>query len=470
MKIKNQLLLTIVALAIILTIIVGTIFFTNNRANQASSLQITAADIDRKVNELSQISNDYFLFQNDSQLIAWQTAVNGILVDISNFNAMNSQQVKILSTIQSDLAPADNAFNKTTIYFQNTPRDISLRTNPQFQAVWNQLTQSILRLSDDVDDLTQVLHNETVQGQSANIDLFVIMLLAFSGFALIVYSISYRRTLKSVAELQNGLRIIGRGNLDYSVKIRSQDEIGELSESVNKMTIQLRDLTKNLQIQERMAAIGQTAGMVGHDIRNPLQAMVSDIYLIKDEIASNPNYETKKELIESLDSLDENIGYVNKIVQDLQDYARPISPEYSEANLSNVLVKIFENVRVPDTVKLSVKIKGLDEFRTDKMLLQRALSNLVTNAIQAMPNGGLLEITGHRQENRAVITVSDTGVGIPEEIKPKLFTPMVTTKAKGQGFGLAASKRLIEAMEGTVTFESGKGKGTKFIVELPITG
>jgi signal transduction histidine kinase len=93
---------------------------------------------------------------------------------------------------------------------------------------------------------------------------------------------------------------------------------------------------------------------------------------------------------------------------------------------------------------------------------------MVTNAIQAMPEGGILEITGRSEKNKAVITLSDTGVGIPDEIKPKLFTPMMTTKAKGQGFGLAVSKRLIEAMNGDIRFESEKGKGTKFIIELPI--
>ena len=103
------------------------------------------------------------------------------------------------------------------------------------------------------------------------------------------------------------------------------------------------------------------------------------------------------------------------------------------------------------------------------MLLQRALTNLVTNAIQAMPNGGSLKINGKIKDNKIVVTVSDTGVGIPDEVKSKLFTPMMTTKAKGQGFGLAVSKRLIEALKGTISFESQVGKGTKFIIELPMT-
>jgi PAS domain S-box-containing protein len=226
------------------------------------------------------------------------------------------------------------------------------------------------------------------------------------------------------------------------------------------------DISDRKKTQD-LATIGMTAGMVGHDIRNPLQSITGELYLLNDTLASLPDSNQKNEMKESLDSITENIFYINKIVQDLQDYARPVSPEYSTVGLSNVLPKIFENVAVPQSIKLSLKITDLDKLRTDPMLLQRALSNLITNAIQAMPKGGILEITGHPEDNKAIITVSDTGVGIPNDVKPKLFTPMTTTKAKGQGFGLAVSKRLIEAMKGTLSFESEEGKGTKFIIELP---
>jgi signal transduction histidine kinase len=85
-----------------------------------------------------------------------------------------------------------------------------------------------------------------------------------------------------------------------------------------------------------------------------------------------------------------------------------------------------------------------------------------------MPNGGNLKIIATKTENKAVIAVSDTGKGIPEEIKPKLFTPLVTTKAKGQGLGLAVVKRLVEALNGSITFESQEGKGTTFTIQLPL--
>jgi len=101
-------------------------------------------------------------------------------------------------------------------------------------------------------------------------------------------------------------------------------------------------------------------------------------------------------------------------------------------------------------------------------MLKRAFINLIQNAVQAMPNGGTLKINAQRQGNHVFISVEDTGEGIPEEVKSKLFTPLFTTKSKGQGFGLAVVKRLVEAQDGKITFNSQKGKGTTFTIQLPI--
>ncbi len=126
-------------------------------------------------------------------------------------------------------------------------------------------------------------------------------------------------------------------------------------------------------------------------------------------------------------------------------------------------------VPVLDIYQVIIDIeKDFPEFVADFSMLKRALTNLVNNAIQAMPNGGLLTITANYNDSHVFITVEDTGVGIPEDFKHRLFEPMVTSKAKGQGLGLAVVKRLIEAEDGTISFESLEGKGTKFIIELPI--
>ena len=219
---------------------------------------------------------------------------------------------------------------------------------------------------------------------------------------------------------------------------------------------------------DRLAAIGQTAGMIGHDIRNPLQAIVSELYLAKEAIANTPYLEDKTQTLESINIIEEQTDYISKIVSDLQDYARPLKPEYSEIDLSGLIVSVFQTISIPDKIVLKIDVKGFPKIKTDPTLIRRALTNLINNAIQAMPNGGNLKIIATKTENKAVIAVSDTGKGIPEEIKPKLFTPLVTTKAKGQGLGLAVVKRLVEALNGSITFESQEGKGTTFTIQLPL--
>jgi signal transduction histidine kinase len=219
---------------------------------------------------------------------------------------------------------------------------------------------------------------------------------------------------------------------------------------------------------ERLVAIGQTAGMIGHDIRNPLQAIVSELYMAKEAIANNPHTEGKMQALESINLIEEQTDYISKIISDLQDYARPLKPDYKEVDLAKLVVSVFQTVRVPDKIVLKIDVKGFPKIKTDPTLIRRALTNLINNAIQAMPEGGELELFAVKTENKAVITVSDTGKGIPEEIKPKLFTPLVTTKAKGQGLGLAVVKRLVEALGGSITFESQEGKGTTFTINLPL--
>jgi signal transduction histidine kinase len=219
---------------------------------------------------------------------------------------------------------------------------------------------------------------------------------------------------------------------------------------------------------DRLVAIGQTAGMIGHDIRNPLQAIVSELYIAKGAIANTPHLEDKTLALESIDLIEEQTDYISKIISDLQDYARPIKPDIKEVDLAKLVVSVFQTVRVPDKIVLKIDVKGFPKIKTDPTLIRRALTNLINNAIQAMPDGGSLELCAVKTEDRAVITVTDTGKGIPEEIKPKLFTPLVTTKAKGQGLGLAVVKRLVEALGGSITFESEVGKGTTFTINLPV--
>ena len=231
---------------------------------------------------------------------------------------------------------------------------------------------------------------------------------------------------------------------------------------------QAKEAAKKLKDSERLAAIGATAGMVGHDIRNPLQAIISDVYLAKTELASIPQSEEKRNALESLKEIEKNTDYINKIVADLQDFARPLNPQKEEADVKLIINDLLSKNGLPENVKVSVKVESdASKVLADSSFINRIMYNLVTNAVQAMPKGGKLTIHAFKEANDFILTVKDSGVGIPEKVKGKLFTPMFTTKSKGQGFGLAVIKRMTEALGGIVSFESQEGKGTTFIVRLP---
>jgi PAS domain S-box-containing protein len=246
----------------------------------------------------------------------------------------------------------------------------------------------------------------------------------------------------------------------------SERQLKEHSEHLEEL---VEERSKKLQDAERLAAIGQTAGMVGHDIRSPLQTMVGELYLMNRELHDMPESEARSNLEESVKLMEKQAQYMNKIVLDLQDVARTLKPCMEEIDLKKTLHDILSVADLPETIETTCSIK--EEFprlKTDQAFLKRILTNLISNAVQAMPNGGKLAIAAVYTNENVRISVQDTGQGIPEQASDQLFKPLFTTKAKGQGFGLAIIKRFTEALNGKVTFESEIGKGTKFTIEIPL--
>ena len=286
---------------------------------------------------------------------------------------------------------------------------------------------------------------------------------AYLGETVIVPEKEFDSSLEARSHREGSKRLLN--SIIYPIR----NESGEVTNIVimhEDVTVE-KILRKQLEEKERMATIGQTAGMIGHDIRNPLQAIIGELFLAKEVMSQAPEGKDKQEALESLNFVQSQVDYINKIVSDLQDYARPLNPEYVIADLSDLIANVFETVGLPDNIKLEVDVKGTLKLKTDATFIKRAMTNLVNNAIQAMPDGGELKVTVHEKEDSQVVSVSDTGKGIPENVKADLFKPLVTTKAKGQGLGLAVVKRLVEALNGKVTVESEVGKGTKFTIILP---
>jgi PAS domain S-box-containing protein len=276
------------------------------------------------------------------------------------------------------------------------------------------------------------------------------------------------RQVSAAPVRDNNGKIVGSVSVvrDITELKRLQERLQKYSQDLEKL---VEERTKQLKDAERLAAIGQTAGMVGHDIRNPLQSILSELYLAKAELSTITEAETKENLLENITNVENEINYINKIVQDLQDFARPIKPIAQEIDLQTICEEILLKNSIPKNIKATCKIQPeAKKIMADPDAMKRIIANLVTNAVQAMPKGGQLNLKASREPEGTVITIQDTGTGIPDEVKKKLFTPLFTTKAKGQGFGLPVVKRMTEALGGTVEFESEVGKGTTFTVRLPL--
>ncbi len=353
---------------------------------------------------------------------------------------------------EEDFRQSEERFFKA---FNSNPTPMTITHLPD--GSWVNANESFLRL-------TEYTKEEVIGHTSTELNLFagdraerarIIDLLSKQGKVDNIEISARTKTGKPLSLLLSAVKTVLNGQ-EYAITTQI-----DLTERKN--------MERQLKEQERLAAIGATAGMVGHDIRNPLQAITSDVYLLKEYLSAMPEVPVKRDVTESLDEIDRNLSYINKIVADLQDYAKQLMPVYSLVNLYELMADVFRSIAIPEGISASIDIERSIKIETDPTLFQRILTNLIVNALQAMPKGGQLKIGALANTDEVIVAIKDTGVGIPEHVKPKLFTPMMTTKAKGQGFGLAVVKKAVEALGGTITFESQENKGTTFIIRLPTT-
>ena len=215
---------------------------------------------------------------------------------------------------------------------------------------------------------------------------------------------------------------------------------------------------------QRFAAIGETAAMVGHDLRNPLQGMTGAVYYLKTKEDSKLSKEGK----EMLQLIEEGIGRSDKIINDLLEYSRELRLELSETNVKSITEDALAKVKIPKGIRVVNSTKNQPPMRLDVEKMRRVFLNLTLNAVDAMPKGGTLTIASTRSGDNVHITFKDTGEGMTTETLAKLWSPLFTTKAKGMGFGMPIAKRLVEAHGGSISVETKVGKGSTFTVTLPI--
>jgi signal transduction histidine kinase len=301
----------------------------------------------------------------------------------------------------------------------------------------------------------------TVLARNTGLLVFGALLLMGGMFAILV-----RLFIRPLAELVEGVRQVEQGRFDQKVTVHSKDEFGELADSFNTMVEKLQTTRDELVRKEKLAMLGQVAGSVGHELRNPLGVMSNAVYFLQTVLEGSD--ESVKEY---LGIIRDEIDRSEHIVTELLAAVRTRSSEVATHGVAELLGQILRQCVVPDGVTVTLDIpETIPPLRVDALQLQQVLKNFISNGVEAMPEGGTLAIRAgeNRQENTVYLSVQDSGSGMPTEDLARLFQPLFTTKARGIGLGLVVAKNLIEANGGTIMVESAVGQGTTFTVVLPM--
>ncbi|GAA4332241.1 HAMP domain-containing sensor histidine kinase [Flaviaesturariibacter amylovorans] len=311
-------------------------------------------------------------------------------------------------------------------------------------------------------DVNQEISNFLVTIINLNAFIFLI--------AGIIALIITNRITRSFSLIGEKMRDISLGRRNEEIEWHRNDEIGELVQQYNKMVRQLEESADALARSEREGAWREMARQVAHEIKNPLTPMKLSIQYLQRAVATQqPNVEALTTSVTK--TLIEQIDHLAKISSDFARFANIGNRNLEEFDLHEVLMGLQDLHATNPKITLTWnRADGPARIVADKTHMNRLFTNLLTNAVEACSaqNECRLELNEVRTETTIRVEVRDNGEGIPEEMQGRIFTPNFTTKSSGTGLGLAMSKSIVEQAGGRIWFETERGKGTSFFVELPL--
>ena len=236
----------------------------------------------------------------------------------------------------------------------------------------------------------------------------------------------------------------------------------ELERRVALRTAELADAQENLVRKERLAVLGQLAGGVAHQIRNPLAAIMNATYVLKRHLSpeQHPNVEDAIRIIH------DEVRHANVIITGLLDYARVRTPDRHPASIVEIVERVLAADWIPPSITVERALEETALLALDSDQIHGAFFNLVRNAVEAMPEGGRLRVEVRTEADQIVVAVKDTGPGISAQVKAHLFEPLHSTKPMGIGLGLVTARTFIEAHGGRIACVDGEG-GARFEITLP---
>ena len=431
-----------------------------NEVNRAIDLAVNSFPSDQYLYEIVAVENLSFTPQS--------TVQNIFIVD-ENGNVINSTSQKEMS---SQLRPEISRLppirhNETLMATSGNP----LTSKIQFPIETERGTRQVI-LVVSLQRLSQVV------GNVGRIRLFATT--AIGLILLVLTALISRRFTRPVTELARAAQRVTAGDLQFQVNASQPNEIGTLSRTFNEMLAGLRrsrDLEEQLQRAERSAVVGRLASGIAHEIRNPLNFMNLSIDHLQSRFITPPrsNHEAESirhEAAKILGLIKDEIGRLNRLVSDFLSYGRPAKLKFKEINARALVEEVIGLVRTQAAqqgvqIILAAPSNSEATLEVDPEQIKTCFSNLIINAVQAMPDGGTLKITVTKHDATLDFEFQDTGYGIAADPIEQIFEPYYSTKETGIGLGLPLTKKLIEDHGGEIKVTSELDKGTTFVVTLP---
>jgi len=476
----------------------GTVGATWTSINAAESL-ITRLHNDNSINDtvFFQIESLTYQMRTNSSMIMmtrrtvgidqaiWISAVPIIIQEIITINLtthLNNYQLAF-----DKMVIVDNAVKIETVLFDEAIQIVEMNIDTLSLEVNFVVTADYQRAAEEVFSLQLVM-------------IVVLVIVAIIAIGLTYYlsrslSIPVMDLEKQVFQIIRDVNEISAGDFNKRIEIDTKNELKLLEPSMNSMvstlvenirrrqhseeqlrqtnsnldllvferTVELHQAQKQLLRDTKLKAIGGIAGSIAHDLRNPLGAINNSVYFLKLKLQ-----DPEEKINKHLSILQREVDRASQILTDMLDFARTSPPNFIKSDFNQLIKLTLSELTVPGNISIIINLDSkLNIFFFDPDKLRLVLQNLIINAFQAMLEGGTLNIESKWVKNKVQFLIHDTGIGIREEDKLKIFEPLYTTKAKGIGFGLYIVKNQIELHKGNVNVESTEGTGTTFSFTIP---
>ena len=301
---------------------------------------------------------------------------------------------------------------------------------------------------------------------ATRLERFLAFTIGLALLATITIALLWGRSfLRPIDHLIGGTRALAEGRLDARVPVPGRDEFSELGEAFNRMADRLVTLQEEAVTKERQAVFGRIAAGLVHDIAHPIHNVANNCRLMLKMYEDATYREEFRRLI------DREFGFLKRLLDDLRNLARPIPLERFPVDVNRSLIEATERMAlVAEQAGVTLEVALSDQavyVEGDLFALGRVYRNLLLNAVQATPPGGIIRLSSRLEAGHASIEVTDTGCGIAPQRLPQIFDDFTTTKRRGLGLGLAISKRIVAQLGGAIRVRSEVGRGTTFTLEFP---